>query len=115
MRKFFLVASLIGIFQLGCQGAESGHQPIVSEVPLEEPITFVNDILPLVQKRCSLCHNSGSGLPVWEDYQTLFDNREFVRFRVFENRSMPRGNATNMTEEERAFMAQWIDEGARFE
>lgn len=115
MKKWIGILTITFFAQLGCDGSESGHQPLGNEGALAEPLTFVQDILPLVQQRCSLCHSPGAGLPVWEDYNTLFASRDLVRFRVFEDQSMPRGNATGMTDEERMIMAQWIDEGAVFE
>lgn len=83
--------------------------------PMEEVLSFTKDILPIVQNRCSLCHNPSSGLPVWEDYETIFSRKDRVRARVFEVRDMPRGNATGMTDQERELMALWIDHGALFE
>lgn len=81
----------------------------------EVQITFIEDILPIIENRCSLCHSEASGLPFWEDYDTLFEKQDRVRARVFEFQDMPRGNATGMTQEERQLVADWIDQGAVFE
>ena len=45
------------------------------EILFPETLTFRENILPLVQNRCNMCHSPGSGMPVWEDYETLFANR----------------------------------------
>lgn len=87
-------------------------QEMSKEEENTQVLSFQNDILPIVQQRCSMCHNESSGLPFWEDYETIFLKRELVRLRVFELENMPLNNATGMTSEERELFALWIDQGA---
>jgi uncharacterized membrane protein len=125
--------NLIFIFLLFISicSCEKGHQVLLNqqaekkenvEIALPEndeqqevEVTFKKDILALIQNRCSLCHSQNSGLPFWEDFSTLLANIDKVNQRVVVKKDMPRGNATNMTEEEREILAQWIEDGAQFE
>ncbi|HEU4405416.1 MAG TPA: urate hydroxylase PuuD [Polyangiaceae bacterium] len=85
------------------------------------PVAFteVNDI---VARRCRSCH---SGAPTDDVYKSppngvSFDSPDTfkafaprVRLRVVEAKTMPLANKTNMTDEERAILRRWIDQGAR--
>lgn len=117
-----LIVALTSITACGSEHApsepDSGNQNLGGDGQSEETteaLTFVDDILPIIEKRCSLCHNPRSGLPVWTEYEVIFTQKELVRRRVFEIQDMPRGNATDMTEQERELVALWVDDGALLE
>ena len=123
LQKITLVLAII-LSVSACNG-EVTHDPIL-ETPMEniesvpddegtfegEILSFNEDILPIVQARCTACHSEGSGLPFWEDYEQIFTSKDAVRLRVVELQDMPRGNVTGMTDEERELFAMWIDQGA---
>lgn len=79
-------------------------------------LTFSEDIQPIFQNRCSMCHN-GPALGDWTDYEQAFDMRDVIALRVDLDHpdmgaKMPPGNATGMTEEERAQVIEWVRTGA---
>ncbi|MCB0366935.1 MAG: hypothetical protein H6624_12515 [Bdellovibrionaceae bacterium] len=118
-----MLAKLLGfvlvVGTLSACGSEGSHKPVGdnggqsgANQPGTPTLSFAQDILPVVQNRCSLCHSAGSGLPFWEDYDVIVAKKDRVRHRVFVSQDMPRGNATGMTLEERDLVATWIDQGA---
>lgn len=119
MLRNLIIATVI-VFAASACGAEHDNPSenlgrTGADSPTNIQLTFVDDILPIVQQRCSLCHSQGSALPFWEDYDVIVAKKDLVRHRVFVTQDMPRGNATNMVAEERDKMATWIDQGALFE
>lgn len=113
MNKAVLI--LAGMTLLTACGGE--HKMLI-QPPMDvafdvKPLTFEKDILPIVQVRCTSCHNPNSGLPFWEQYPVIFEKRDRVRQRVFVDRSMPLNNSTGMTDHERQIFADWIDQGAQ--
>ena len=82
------------------------------------PFTVVRGIVDL---RCASCHSrrpSDKGF-LTAPNDVIFGTAEevaaraaLIKARVL-NRSMPPGNKTRMTDEERALIARWVDQGAR--
>ncbi len=75
----------------------------------------------IVQKRCTPCHSETPTDDVWKvapvgvkldspDQMKAFAAR--IRERAVTQKSMPLGNKTNMTEEERNIVGAWIEQGA---
>lgn len=91
----------------GAGGAGEGDG---GEVAPEYTFTFYEDIQPILQRRCSLCH-PGATPDDWTDYQQVLAKAQTVATRV-ENGSMPIANATQMTDEEREMVIIWVSEGA---
>src|SRR5579859_3139937 len=50
-----------------------------STVKAEETnLTYVKDILPIVMTKCITCHNAGSHLPNWMDYNTVVKKKREI-------------------------------------
>ena len=75
-------------------------------------VTYTKDAKPIFQKHCSNCHNQGWVDKNWMDYDTAFKNMDKIKLRV-DNHSMPPGNTTNMTKEERKTIVDWVDGGGK--
>lgn len=74
--------------------------------------TYTKDIKPIFEKRCAQCHNSNWPAKNWLDYDTVKKHKDVIKLRV-ENKTMPPGNNTQMTEEERKKVIQWVKDGAK--
>jgi len=75
-------------------------------------LTYTKDAKPIIEKHCSQCHNANWADKNWMDYDTAFKNRDKIKLRVG-NESMPPGNPTEMTKEERKVLIDWVDQGAK--
>jgi uncharacterized membrane protein len=74
-----------------------------------EPVSFAQ-IQPIVEERCAACHaGAAAPLGVRLETQTEIEARagDIERQAVL-TRTMPPGNSTGMTEEERELLAAWI-------
>lgn len=71
---------------------------------------FFEEIQPIFEQRCSLCH-PGATPDDWTVYAEARGKAERVAARVADG-SMPPGNATQMTDEEREMVLIWVEEGA---
>ena len=75
----------------------------------------------IIQERCATCHSQN---PTDDTYTVapagmMFDDPRQVKafaarikFRAVESHTMPFGNKTNITEEERQILGRWVDTGA---
>ena len=79
---------------------------------LNGPLSYDKDAKPIFEKRCAQCHNANWPATNWLDYTVAKDNKDKIKFRL-ENKSMPPGNSTGMTEDERKTIIKWINEGAK--
>jgi uncharacterized membrane protein len=73
------------------------------------PVSFAQ-IAPIVEQRCATCH-SGSTAPLGVRLETeaeITARAEDIERQAVITRAMPPGNATGMTEAERALLAAWI-------
>lgn len=78
-------------------------------------------VMAIVQKRCQQCHSRNptddvftappNGV-VYETPQDVIKLKDKIYQRVVVSKSMPQGNKTGMTEEERAAIRCWIEQGA---
>ncbi len=114
------LALMAGVMRLGSAGRESGTAgnasgPGVSSAPV--PITEVRHV---IDRRCSQCHSASPTDPVFTSAPSgvIFDTpaeivarRERIYERVVVTRTMPLGNKTEMTDNERALIARWITAG----
>ena len=85
------------------------------------PFAAVKQIMEL---RCTGCHAtkptiSGIAAPpnglVLESPAVIRDKRELIKLRAVTTKTMPLGNLTAMTDEERKTLERWIDQGAAIE
>ena len=75
-------------------------------------LSYRDDILPIIAKRCSSCHQAGASIPNWSVYETAFADKDKIYQRIYVTRDMPQGNATGITDSERLEIAQWVLGGA---
>ncbi|HTL11182.1 MAG TPA: urate hydroxylase PuuD [Bdellovibrionota bacterium] len=84
------------------------------------PVTFAQ-AREVIQTRCVACHSEHptdttfTVAPNGVTFTSAEHIKAFVeriRFRAVETKTMPLANKTGMTEEERAILARWIQEGA---
>jgi len=75
-------------------------------------LTYTTDIKPIFEKRCAQCHNANWSAKNWMDYDTAYANRNMIKLRVG-NQTMPPGNQTSMTKEERDKVIKWVNQGAK--
>ncbi|MBL7814841.1 MAG: urate hydroxylase PuuD [Saprospiraceae bacterium] len=86
-----------------------------------KPVTFA-EVNTIIQKRCVSCHSSRPTDDVWTSppngvvYDTpekIVGLAEKIMQRVVVTKTMPQNNKTNMTDEERALIGCWIQQGAK--
>lgn len=73
-------------------------------------VTFTKDIQPIFKRACIACHNEGSAIPNWSNYEISFAKKDRLLDRVVIKRDMPLGMP--MSDEERALVAEWLKLGA---
>lgn len=89
-------------------------------LPSHQPVAF-QKVQAIIQQRCTTCHSTtptddtftlapaGVMFDTPEQIQSL---AERIKVRAVLNQSMPLGNKTQMTAQERQLVGQWIEEGA---
>lgn len=75
-------------------------------------ITYTKDAKPIIEKRCAQCHNKNWPDKDWTNYETAFKNKDKIKLRVA-NQTMPPGNNTNITKEERQALIDWANDGGQ--
>jgi uncharacterized membrane protein len=85
-----------------------------------EPVSFAQ-VEPIFKQRCQSCHSShptddvntvapaGVMFETMEQCQKMKDK---IMNRVVQTRTMPQGNKTKITDEERELIGRWIEQGA---
>lgn len=93
---------------------------VPSLVPAHEPVAF-SQVQAIVRARCATCHAARPTDPTFTlaPAGVMFDSPEQIQAmaqriqaRAVSNQSMPLGNKTGMTEEERLILGRWIAAGA---
>ena len=85
--------------------------------------TYLRDVLPVIMRRCSRCHNEQARFVYnWLDYRTAREDRGEIARRVWDSwngtyfkESMPIANSPEslaITTEERAAIRDWVRAGA---
>lgn len=78
----------------------------------------------VIKRRCTACHSSAPTDEVWRvaPANVMFDTpaqikamAARIRARAVDNKTMPLGNKTGMTDEERAVLGAWLERGARID
>lgn len=94
--------------------------PAMADTGTDEPVTFA-EIRAIIDQRCVVCH---SARPTSETFTSapagvMFDTNTQIATmapRIYQRaavtKDMPFANQTNITEEERALIAAWFDQGA---
>ena len=83
------------------------------------PVSFLQ-IQPIIQKRCIQCHSSNptddvekiapNGIKL-ETPEQIKNQKERILLRVVQTQTMPQGNKTGITENERELIGRWIEQG----
>jgi uncharacterized membrane protein len=105
---------LVGALLLAaCGGSESVNCPNLSTTcPSPQP-SYANDVRPIVNARCTVCHSPG-GQEASRDlttYSHVFEQRQAVLTQVFSCR-MPPSDAPQPTAQERSVLVSWLVCGA---
>ncbi|MBL8018496.1 MAG: urate hydroxylase PuuD [Leptospirales bacterium] len=88
-----------------------------------EPVPFAK-VQPIIQKHCVGCHSERptdqvfKAAPLGVKYDTpeqIKAMAEKIKTRAVDSESMPLGNKTGMTREERDLLGSWIEQGARIQ
>lgn len=104
----------------------SAEQPATAqantEVAQAQPDTIsFNDVNHVIQERCSVCHSAN---PTHAAFKTapagvILDTPDEIKVNVprimaqsVQTRVMPLGNLTKMTDDERALIGNWVEQGA---
>lgn len=82
------------------------------------------DVQPIIEKHCRGCHSSQptdevfkvapSGV-MYDTPEQVKAMAEKIKIRAINTKSMPQGNKTKMTQEERNLLGIWIDQGAKLD
>jgi len=84
------------------------------------PVSFLS-IQPIIQNRCVQCHSANptddinkiapNGI-TFDTPEEIKSHADRILVRAVQTKTMPQGNKTNMTEEEREVLRVWIEQGA---
>ena len=111
------IGLLFGILQIGAAELPAGP------VDLAAPGTFA-DARHVIDRRCGVCHSlhpsdlTYGGAPLGIKFDTpeqIVAMSARIKVRAVDTRTMPIGNKTRITDDERAVLARWIAQGARLE
>ena len=84
------------------------------------PVTFAQ-VRPVFAQRCAVCHSAHPTQPgfaaapagvLLDSPQAIHTNAQRVYAQAVASHAMPLGNATGMTDRERALVGAWISQGA---
>ena len=87
------------------------------------PVSFAQ-VRNIVTARCVTCHSSNPAISIYgpkpggvsfEDDARVRQLADRIRVRAVETRTMPLGNMTGITEQERAILGRWVAQGAKLE
>lgn len=73
------------------------------------------DVEGIVQQRCISCHSANpfpQGGISFENPADIKARASRIRLRVVQQRNMPPGNSTGVTDAERELLGRWVEQGA---
>ncbi len=85
------------------------------------PVSFA-DVRHVIDRRCGACHSArqsdqsfgpAPGGVMYDTPEQIVSWAARIRERAFVIRTMPPGNRTRITDEERALLGRWVEQGAR--
>jgi len=85
------------------------------------PVADFPNVRSIVDRRCTACHSRqpsdrsfgvAPGGVAFDTPAQIAANAARIRERAIVTRTMPPGNTTGMTEEERHVLARWLEDGA---
>jgi uncharacterized membrane protein len=116
-----LLASFVVAAWLAPSNALVGRRARGADVAAGPVPTFAQ-VQAVVLARCTACHSSqpriasfgaAPGGVNFDDPAQIRRWRERIRVRAVDTQTMPLGNMTNMTEDERTLLGRWVAHGAR--
>jgi uncharacterized membrane protein len=87
---------------------DEGNEPL-------DIVSFFEEVQPVLEARCTTCHNAQSRLDNFEDPEVVALKIDQIYETVVVTQTMPPRNRTAMTSEERDLFALWIEQGAPIE
>lgn len=112
------LAALIGAATLAARGGPAPSTAAYAGLP---PVHFA-EVQAIVQRRCLTCHSAHPTNPsfpqppngvILEDPARLQALAPRILVRAVETKTMPLGNLTGMTEDERRTLGAWVVQGAK--
>jgi uncharacterized membrane protein len=113
-----LVAGIAALWLLSAWPLGAGAERNATPAPEDGRPVELADVVAVIRKRCTVCHSTSPAIrtfgtpPVGVAFDTPEQMRQLaprIRARAVETQTMPPGNATFMTEDERALLARWLD------
>ena len=119
-KKSLFLLSLLFLFS--CNGTPTSMEikkVVEGNVPLKRGLldpgtyTFEDDIKPIFEAECSLCHRPGiPSMPDWTNYDIAKDKSERIGERLFVSQDMPADDPGSIVGYEKALIEYWIEQGA---
>ena len=108
--KSLITVSIMALVMVACGGASHGEPMLgdggnTGESDGPELLSYSMDVAPIIENKCSQCHNN------YSTYETLTRNIERVAVRVLDEMTMPPRRAPQLSEEEKFILAEWIEQG----
>jgi len=85
---------------------------IILLISMAHGSSYKTDALPVFKARCSQCHNASTPKINWLEYKTAKKHSDKIKTKLKDN-TMPPGNATQITAEERTTVIKWVTDGAK--
>lgn len=77
-----------------------------------DSISYKKDITPIFKKHCAECHSASSWPDKnWMNYEIAKNNSQKIKLRSVDQKNMPPGNFTGMSDVEREVIKRWVDGG----
>jgi uncharacterized membrane protein len=98
--------------------------PAAPKINASGPTVSYAQVHNIVTARCVTCHSSNPAISIYgpkpggvsfEDDARVRELADRIRVRAVETKTMPLGNMTGMTEEERVTLGRWVAQGAKLE
>jgi uncharacterized membrane protein len=95
-----------------------------STVPVTTSTVAFAQVRTIIEARCISCHAKAPANPAFtappsglmlEDPADVVANKDKILTRAVDTKTMPLGNLTGMTDDERVVLGQWIAQGARLQ
>ncbi len=95
----------------------------VANLPELGPISYADDIAPILIEQCVRCHSEGNIAPfALDSYNAVLENAFFIKHQVMSGEMPPWhadshygrfANETRLTREQQALLIEWINRGAK--
>ena len=95
--------------------------PVPKKSAKDMPPVAFSAVQPIFQKRCVSCHSSNPtddlnkiapGGIMFDTPEEIKSHAERILVRAVHTKTMPQGNKTEMTDDEREMLRVWIEQGA---